>query len=119
MTRRLCISALVLICLGAVVLGIRYWFNHAAKFSYSYCVEADFVSFPRMTDRSRRGSPSNRAWLRSAAVIAARNGKRLQVRLLVVQTQAGEPPLPDVDAACASWDIAGKRPFQDCPDASW
>ena len=29
-----------------MVLGIRYWFNHAAKFSYSYCVEADFVSLP-------------------------------------------------------------------------
>lgn len=100
-----------------MVLGIRYWFNHAAKFSYSYCVEADFVSLPT-DDRPLEAWLAVQPGVVPDSVIALRNGKRLQVRLLVVQTQAGEPPLPDVDAACAVLGYRGQTaPFQDCPDA--
>jgi hypothetical protein len=112
-----CLMAVALV--AGVILscgGAYYWFTHAVHASLIYELEARFETLPP-DDKALKAWIQTQPGVVSHTVSTSRfdpDRKLIAVMFVQVRNLAGDPPIPDLNAACARFGYASPGgPFRD------
>jgi hypothetical protein len=117
--RRSIVAVIIVLVVILACGGVYHLVTHNVHASLGYCLEARFKAFPE-NDKAIKAWILSQPDIVSNTVCVGRfdDDKRLlAVCFTQVQNMAGEPPIPDLDAACKRLGYTNPDgPFRDSAD---